>query len=81
MAPLYDSAIAAVKAEVTLRQRCRNLPVQYLNNIQEQDSRAIKRRVKATQTFREFRAARRTIVCCEAMHVIQKGTGAVGQRR
>jgi transposase-like protein len=44
-----------------------------LNNILEQDHRAIKRRVKAKQGFREFRAARRTIAGYEAMHMIQKG--------
>ena len=35
--------------------------IQYVNNILEQDHRAIKRRVKAKQGFREFHAARRTI--------------------
>jgi transposase-like protein len=33
--------------EETLRRRCRHRSVQYLNNITEQDHRAIKRRVKA----------------------------------
>ena len=60
-ARLYGSAIAAAKDEGTLHWRCRHRPVQYLNNILEQDHRAIKRRVKAKQSFREFRAARRTI--------------------
>ena len=72
-ARLYGSAIAAVKAEGTLRRRCRHRPVQYLNNILEQDHRAIKRRVKAKQSFREFRAARRTIAGYEAIHMIRKG--------
>jgi hypothetical protein len=72
-ARLYDSAIAAVKAEGTLRRHCRHRPVQYLNNILEQDHRAIKRRVKAKQSFREFQAARRTIEGYEAMHMIRKG--------
>ena len=72
-ARLYDSAIAAVKEEGTLRRRCRHRPVQYLNNILEQDHRAIKRRVKDKQSFREFRAARRTIEGYEAMHMIRKG--------
>jgi transposase-like protein len=62
-----------VKAEGTLRRRCRHRPVQYLNNILEQDHRAIKRRVKAKQSFREFQAARRTIEGYEAMHMIRKG--------
>jgi transposase, IS6 family len=47
--------------------------VQYLNNILEQDHRAIKRRVKAKQSFREFQAARRTIEGYEAIHMIRKG--------
>ena len=44
-----------------------------MNNILEQDHRAIKRRVKAKQGFREFQAARRTIQGYEAMHMIRKG--------
>jgi transposase-like protein len=44
-----------------------------VNNILEQDHRAIKRRVTAKQNFREFRAARRTIEGYEAMHMLRKG--------
>jgi transposase-like protein len=44
-----------------------------LNNILEQDHRAIKRRVKAKQSFREYHAARRTIEGYGAMHMIRKG--------
>ena len=72
-ARLYGAAVAAMKAEGTLRHRCRHRPIQYLNNILEQDHRAIKRRVKAKQNFREFEAARRTIEGYEAMHMIRKG--------
>jgi transposase-like protein len=72
-ARLYGAAIAAVKEEGTLRRRCRHRPVQYLNNILEQDHRAIKRRVKAKQSCRELQAARRTIEGYEAMHMIRKG--------
>jgi IS6 family transposase len=71
--PTNGSAIAAVKAEGTLHRRCRHRPVQYLNNILEQDHRAIKRRVKAKQSFREFRAAQRTIAGYKAMRMIRKG--------
>jgi len=56
-----------------LRRRCRHRPVQYLNNILEQDHRAIKRRVNAKQGFREFQAAWRTIQGYEAMNMIRKG--------
>jgi len=50
-APIYGSAIADIKKEGTLRHRCRHRPVQYLNNILEQDHRAVKRRVNAKQGF------------------------------
>ena len=72
-ARLYGAAISGVKKEGILRRRCRHRPVQYLNNILEQDHRAIKRRVKAKQGFREFYAARRTIQGYEAIHMIRKG--------
>jgi transposase, IS6 family len=72
-APIYGSAIPDIKKEGTLRRRCRHRPVQYLNNILEQDHRAIKRRVNAKQGFREFHAARRIIQGYEAMHMIRKG--------
>ena len=73
LAPIYSSAIPDSKKEGTLRNRCRHRPVQYLNNILEQDHRAIKRRVNAKQGFREFQAARRTIQGYEAMQMIRKG--------
>ena len=46
--------------------------MQYLNNILEQDHRAIKRRVNSKQGFREFQAARRTIQGYEAMTMMRK---------
>jgi IS6 family transposase len=73
LAPIYGSAIAGIKKEGTLRNRCRHRPIQYLNNIIEQDHRTIKRRVNAKQGFREFQAARRTIQGYEAMNMIRKG--------
>jgi transposase-like protein len=73
LAPIYNSAIVDIKKEGTLRRRCRHRPVQYLNNILEQDHRAIKRRVKAKQGFRAFHAARHIIQGYEAMHMIRKG--------
>ena len=62
-----------MQKERILRRRCRHRPIQYLNNILEQDHRAIKRRVKAKQGFRAFHAARRTIQGYEAMPMIRKG--------
>ena len=54
-ARLYRSAISGVKKEGILRCRCRHRPVQYVNNIVEQDHRAIKRRVNAKQGFASLR--------------------------
>ena len=62
-----------MKEEGTFRPRCRHRPVKYLNNILEQDHRAIKRRVNAKQGFREFQAARRIIQGYEAINMLRKG--------
>jgi transposase-like protein len=50
---------------------CRTCP--YLNNIVEQDRRAIKRRVNASQGSRSFEGAWRTIQGHEVLHMIRKG--------
>jgi hypothetical protein len=47
--------------------------VQYLNNVLEQDHRAIKHRVRASQHFRSFWGAWPTIAGYEAIHMIRKG--------
>ena len=80
----YPPAIVQLKAEDVLEENCQHRPVQYLNNVLEQDHRAIKRRVRASQHFRSFWGAWRTIAGYEAIHMIRKGqaccTGA-GARR
>src|ERR1700676_630918 len=48
----YPPAIVRLKAEETLEENCRHRPVQYLNNVLEQDHRPIKRRIRASQHFR-----------------------------
>jgi transposase, IS6 family len=69
----YPPAVKQLKKERQLRRRCRPRQVQYLNNILEQDHRAIKRRVKASQGFRSFWGAWRTIAGYEAVNMIRKG--------
>jgi transposase-like protein len=73
LAPIYTSAIPAIKQEGTLRRCGWHRPVQYLNNLLEQDHRAIKRRVNAKQGFREFHSARRTMQGYEAINMLRKG--------
>src|SRR6201987_3901028 len=62
----YPPAIVRLKAESALEEDCQHRPVQYLNNVLEQDHRAIKRRVRASQHFRSFWGAWRTIAGYEA---------------
>ena len=79
-APIYVSALPDIKKEGILRRSCRHRPVQYLNNILEQDHRAIKRRVKAKQNFREFQARGGRLRDRGDSHDPQ-GAGPVGQRQ
>jgi len=47
--------------------------VKYLNNIVEQDHRAIKRIIKPMMGFKDFRCARIILSGIETMHMIRKG--------
>jgi IS6 family transposase len=69
----YPPAVAQLKDEGALAENCRHRVGRYLNNLVEQDHRAIKRRVKASQHFRCFWAAWRTLAGYEAIHMIRKG--------
>jgi transposase-like protein len=44
-----------------------------LNNVIEQDHRFIKKKVRASQCFKSFYTAERTLEGIEAMHMIRKG--------
>jgi putative transposase len=55
----YDTAI-------TIRQ------VKYLNNVVEQDHRAVKRVTRPMLGFKAFEAARATLAGIELMHMIKK---------
>jgi putative transposase len=47
--------------------------IKYLNNIVEQDHRAVKRITKPMRGFKSFRAASAVLVGIELMHMIRKG--------
>ena len=47
----YPPAIVQLKDEGVLEENCQHRPVQYLNNVLEQDYRAIKRRVPRADLF------------------------------
>jgi putative transposase len=65
------AAIESYNAEqataIELRQ------VKYLNNVVEQDHRAVKRLVRPMLGFKAFRSARITLAGIELMHMINKG--------
>jgi transposase-like protein len=71
--PSYPKAVTELKRSGELGRRCLCRPVRYLNNIVEQDHRAVKRRVRASQGFRAFYSAWRTIQGIETMTMIRKG--------
>src|ERR1700742_3038430 len=71
--PSYPKVISELQQTGELGRRCRCRPVRYLNNVVEQDHRAIKRRVRAMQGFRSFRSAWRTLQGIETVNMIRKG--------
>jgi transposase, IS6 family len=73
----YPPAVAQLKEGGALDESCRHRVGRYLNNIVEQDHRAIKRRVKASQHFQSFWGAWRTLAGYEAIHMIRKGQASV----
>jgi len=79
-AQCYPPAILGSKEEGVLRPRCHHRPVQYLNSILEQDHRAIKKRIRAKQHFREFSCARRTIQGYETMQQDSEGPSSAGDK-
>jgi transposase-like protein len=71
--PSYPKVITELKQDQILGQRCRCRRCPYLNNNLEQDHRAIKRRVNASQRFRSFDGAWRTLQGYEVLQMIRKG--------
>jgi transposase-like protein len=64
----YPRVIAELKRDRKLGRRCRCRTGPYLNNVVEQD----KRRVNASQGFRSFDGAWRTIQGYEVLHMIRE---------
>ena len=65
------AAIEALKEETGQEIEMRQ--IKYLNNIVEQDHRAVKRVVRPMLGFKSFRSARTTLQGIELMHMINKG--------
>jgi transposase-like protein len=65
------AAIEALKDETGHEIEIRQ--IKYLNNLVEQDHRAVKRIVRPMMGFQTFRSARVTLQGIELMHMIKKG--------
>jgi transposase, IS6 family len=69
----YPEAFSASKVEKIVPQDCKLRRVKYLNNVIEQDHRFIKKKVRASQCFKRFHMAERTLEGIEAVNMIRKG--------
>jgi transposase-like protein len=69
----YPPAINELKENNKLPERTKLRQVKYLNNIVEQDHRAIKRITNPMMGFKSFKSASKTIQGIEAMNMIRKG--------
>ncbi len=47
--------------------------MKYLNNVTEQDHRFVKKKVRASQCFKRFHRAERTLEGIEAVNMMRKG--------
>ena len=52
---------------------CKPRRVKYLNNVSEQDHRFVKKKVRASQCFKRFHTAERTLEGIEAVNMMRKG--------
>jgi IS6 family transposase len=69
----YPQAFSASQEERIVPQDCQLRRVKYLNNVIEQDHRFVKKKVRASQCFKSFHTAERTLEGIEAMNMMRKG--------
>jgi IS6 family transposase len=69
----YPEAFISSQKEKVLPHDCKLRRVKYLNNVIEQDHRFIKKNVRASQCFKKFHTAERTLEGIEAVNMMRKG--------
>ena len=69
----YPEAFATSVKEKVLPFDCKLRRVKYLNNVIEQDHRFIKKKARASQCFKRFHTAERTLEGIESINMIRKG--------
>jgi IS6 family transposase len=69
----YPEAFSTSQAEKIMPKDCKLRRVKYLNNVIEQDHRFVKKKVRASQCFKSFHTAERTLEGIESINMIRKG--------
>ena len=69
----YPEAFSTSQDECIVPKDCKLRRVKYLNNVIEQDQRFIKQKVRASQCFKSFHTAERTLEGIESINMIRKG--------
>jgi transposase-like protein len=69
----YPGAFSTSQTERLVPPDCKLRRVKYLNHVIEQDQRFITKKVRASQCFKSFHTAERTLEGIEAMNMIRKG--------
>ncbi len=69
----YPEAFTTSQEERIVPSDCKLRRVKYLNNVIEQDHRFIKKKVRASQCFKSFHTAERTLEGIEAVNMMRKG--------
>jgi IS6 family transposase len=69
----YPEAFSTSQVVKIVPQDCKLRRVKYLNNVIEQDHRFVKKKVRASQCFKSFHTAERTLEGIESVNVMRKG--------
>lgn len=69
----YPVAFTSSQEENILPKDCTLRRAKYLNNVIEQDHRFVKKKVRASQCFKSFHTAERTIEGIETSNMMRKG--------
>jgi transposase-like protein len=84
----YPEAFSTSQEDRIVPKDCKLRRVKYLNNVIEQDHRFVKKQVRASQCFKRFHTAERTLEGIEAVNIMRKGqvkrlagSGAQGQAK
>jgi IS6 family transposase len=69
----YPEAFSNSQAERIVLPDCKLRRVKYLNNVIKQDHRFVRKKVRASQCFKHFHTAERTLEGIETVNMMRKG--------